>query len=408
MIEKIAESLVLNKTKEFLLNYNLIEGIKPINYSNNVDMLYVHIPFCRSLCPFCSFNRQLHDTKLEDLYFSLLEKEAQIYYNNGYKFNTMYIGGGTPTVNFDHLISFIEFIKDIYPIREISIESTYRELDEDKIDTLYKLGVNRISIGIQTFDKNLSKNIGRAWQNKEDALEIIKIANEKIKTLNIDLIFNFPSQTFEQFSTDLDILLENKVKQITAYPLMPSIYSQLFKNIDRKRERQFYNILIEKMYAYKYIPSTPWCFSRNNIELIDEYITKFDYYIGIGTSSISYINENFYINTFSIEKYARLINNNKLPAIMKKSIPIKSSMELFLLNKLFALGFKKDDFIRKYNKDVNELNYILYPLKLLGYVKDDKDRIILNKKAFYLLSSSMRAFLSVLDTLRERFRKMQY
>ncbi len=406
MIEKVAEQLVVSKAKEFLLKYNLINGIDDISAADKVDALYVHIPFCRSLCPFCIFNRQLHDPKLEDLYFPFLKKEAEIYYNQGYKFNTLYVGGGTPTVNFEHLIDTIEFLKNLYPLKEISVESTYRELDENKINELKDLGVNRLSIGIQTFDEELSKRIGRAWQHKDEALEIMSIANEKIPTLNVDLLFNFPFQTYQQFEGDIDILLESKVKQITAYPLMSSIYSQLFKNIDRKREKGFYNILIKKMKEAKYIPSTPWCFSKNKTEAIDEYTTKFDYYIGIGTSSISYVNERFYVNTFSIAKYINLLKENKIPAIIDKRIA-EESIDFFLLNRLFALEIKKEDFIKKYKSAYN-LNYVIILLKLFNCIKEKREKIILTERGFYLMSSSMRAFLSVLDTLREELRKSQY
>ncbi len=407
MIEKVAERLVVSKAKDFLLKYTLLDGINSVPAPDNVSVLYVHIPFCRFLCPFCIFNRQLHDLKLEDLYFSFLKREAELYYDQGYRFNTLYIGGGTPTVNFEHLIDMIDFLKGLYPLKEISVESTYRELNENKINKLKDLGVNRLSIGIQTFDGELGKRIGRSWQNKEEALEIINIANEKIPTLNVDLLFNFPFQTYQQFGTDIDTLLENRVKQMTAYPIMPSIYSQLFKNIDRKREKEFYNILIRKMKAAKYVPSTPWCFSKNKVEAIDEYTTKYDYYIGIGTSSISYANGRFYINTFSIAKYVDLLKRNKIPAIIDKRVSEESAYFL-LLNRLFALEVGKDIFLKRRNRSSCALRYIMLLLKLFNYVKDEKDKIVLNESGFYLMSCSMRAFLSVLDTLREELRKSQY
>jgi len=407
MLEKISEQMVVKEASSFLLNNNLANGTVP-SYKGTAEMLYVHIPFCRTLCPFCSFNRELYKPERLKSYFSLLEKELDLYYNLGYDFNSVYIGGGTPTVDFDKLIELISYIKERFHITDISIESTVRELDENKINELHRMGINRLSLGIQTFDKELSKKIGRAWQEKEEAISTIQIANKKIDTLNVDLIFNLPFQSINIFENDLLLLIENKVKQITAYPLMPSIYSYLFKNIDRRREKSFYNVFMRIMDENRYNPSTPWCYSRSDGKMIDEYITKYDYYIGVGTSSISYIDEKFLLNTFSIERYAALLDKGLIPNIIVKEINKKDSEKFYFLNRLFALKISKSDFKKKYNEDIKvSLASLIYPLRLFGVIGEDKDFIYLKRKGFYLVGNAMRAFFSVLDALREEFRKKQ-
>jgi len=407
VLEKISEQIVVKEASRFLLNNNLANGTVP-TYKGKAEMLYVHIPFCRTLCPFCSFNRELYKPERLKYYFNLLEKEINLYYDVGYDFNSVYIGGGTPTVDFDKIIELIEYIKERFHINDMSIESTVRELNESKINELYRVGVKRLSIGIQTFDQELSKKIGRAWQDKEEAISIIKIANKKFDTLNVDLIFNLPSQSISTFENDLSLLIENKVKQITAYPLMPSIYSYLFKNIDRRREKNFYNTFMRIMDENHYNPSTPWCYSISDRKMIDEYITKYDYYIGVGTSSISYIDEKFLLNTFSIEKYAALLEKGLIPSIIVKEINKGDSEKFYFLNRLFALKISKSDFKKRYGEDIRvSLASLIYLLRLFGIIGENKDFIYLKRKGFYLVGNAMRAFFSVLDTLREEFRKKQ-
>ncbi|MGC8572064.1 MAG: radical SAM protein [Candidatus Micrarchaeia archaeon] len=412
----IIESFVINSGKNFLSSLNEKEGARLEELQSsandkdikNIKMLYIHIPYCRSLCPFCSFNRYLFNKNSVAEYFKRLKREFDMYLNSGYNFDTIYIGGGTPTVDFDELNTLLEYLNDKLRIKSISIESTARELNEEKLMKLKSLKVKRLSIGAQTLDKKLSKDIGRSWQDPESTLETIKLANDIIDTLSVDLIFNFNTQTLEQFGNDLDILIDAKTKQITNYPLLPSIYSENFKNINRKNERNFYNLLLSRMDSASYKPSTVWCFSRKNDVLSDEYIIEYDSYIGIGSSSISLFKNHFYINSFSVPKYNRLIDNEKIPVVREKFLSQKELAYYFLLNHLFGLKINKEAFKKEFGASIYKILYKeMIVAKALNIIREDSKNIYLKRNGYYIVGSGMRAFLSILNTLREEFRSKQ-
>jgi len=123
--------------------------------------LYIHIPFCRTLCPFCCFNRYLLDEVKARRYFANLKKEVELYIEKGFRFSDFYFGGGTPTVLMDELLGFIDFLKRHFKVRQISMETTQREINPEILAALKKAGVNRLSIGVQSFDNDLLRAMGR-------------------------------------------------------------------------------------------------------------------------------------------------------------------------------------------------------------------------------------------------------
>ena len=123
--------------------------------------LYVHIPFCRSLCPFCCFNRYLFDEGKARRYFKDLTRELDMYRERGFSFSSVYFGGGTPTILMDELEEFINYLRIIFPVRELSLETTPRELSDDTIERLHRAGVNRLSVGVQSFQEPVLQTMGR-------------------------------------------------------------------------------------------------------------------------------------------------------------------------------------------------------------------------------------------------------
>ena len=125
--------------------------------------LYVHIPFCRTLCPFCCFNRYLFKEDKARSYFKSLKKELDLYIQKGFRFSDFYFGGGTPTVQMDELSAFIGYLRENFDVKRISLETTAREITPENIELLKATGINRLSIGIQSFDDDVLKSMGRVF-----------------------------------------------------------------------------------------------------------------------------------------------------------------------------------------------------------------------------------------------------
>ncbi|MDD5189756.1 MAG: coproporphyrinogen III oxidase family protein [Dehalococcoidales bacterium] len=369
--------------------------------------LYIHIPFCRSLCPFCCFNRYLLDEAKARRYFANLKKEVQMYIDRGFKFSDFYFGGGTPTVLMDELESFIGFLKANFKVKQISLETTHREINAETINALQKMGVNRLSIGVQSFNNDLLKEMGRTVGTGEEAREKLMMAEGHFQTVNADFIFNFPSQTIEQFTADVAAFKQMGIDQATFYPLMPSPHKKTklerkFSKVETSREKAFYDVILRELFSGGYQASTAWCFSRGQRQ-IDEYIIDYDDYVGVGAGSVGFLNGDFYVNTFSLEKYDRMINGGQMPIVNWRRLTEREHLRYYMLTKLFGMALDPEKFRQRFRADIHtKLRLELAFFKTFGLVKEN-GQIAVTPKGMYTLCVMQKEFFAALNTLRERY-----
>ncbi len=369
--------------------------------------LYIHIPFCKTLCPFCCFNRYLFNEDKARKYFQYLKRELDLYIQRGFNFSDFYFGGGTPTILMDELSDFIDYLKEHFKVNQISLETTPREINQKNIGLLKAAGINRLSIGVQSFDNETLKTMGRVLCTGEEAKEKLLMAEGEFDTLNVDFVFNFPGQSIEKFEADVEAFKTLGIDQATFYPLMASPHKKnalerRFNRVDTSREKQFYNIILRELYATGYKASTAWCFSKGE-RMIDEYIIDFDDYIGIGSGSVSIFKGNFFVNSFSLDRYEELISNHKLPIARWRKLSEKENLRYYLLTKLFGMEVDREKFQRRFKADIhNKLRRELMFLKLFGLVKEE-DKIKVTPKGMYPVSVMMKEFFASLNGLREHY-----
>ena len=367
--------------------------------------LYIHIPFCRTLCPFCCFNRYLFKEDKARHYFKHLKRELALYIQRGFKFSDFYFGGGTPTIQMDELVGFIDYLKENFEVKRISLETTAREINQENIDLLKAAGINRLSIGVQSFDNDILRSMGRLSPNGEEMKEKLLMAEGKFDTLNVDFVFNFPGQSIEQFEADVATFKKLGIDQATFYPLMASPHrkdalERRFNRINTSQEKKFYNVILRELYAAGYKASTSWCFSKGD-RMIDEYIVDSDDYIGIGAGSVSIVKGNFYVNSFSLDKYDGFLASNKLPIVGWRKLSEKEHLRYYLLTKLFGMGVDKRKFYQRFNADIyQKLGSELLFFRLFGLVKG-KEKINVTQKGMYPVSVMMKEFFASLNSLRE-------
>lgn len=367
--------------------------------------LYVHIPFCRSLCPFCCFNRYLFQEGLARRYFIDLKKELELYIRRGFSFSSIYFGGGTPTLLMDELSSFIEYLRAQFDVSEISLETTPRELTERNIGLLKEMGINRLSVGVQSFEESVLKVMGRVNGPAAEIKSRLLMAQGQFDTLNVDFVFNFPGQTSEQFAADVTAFKELGIDQATFYPLMASPHKKdalerKFNRVDNYCEKQFYDVILRELYRGDYTASTPWCFSRGE-RMIDEYIIEFDDYIGIGAGSVSIVHGNFFVNSFSPDRYHEMTDIQQLPIVGWRKLSEKENLRYYLLTKLFGMQMDIEAFSHRFGKNAQSKLWMeLTFFKAFGLVSGNG---ILNvtEKGMYPVSVMMRDFFAALHTLRE-------
>jgi len=345
LIKTIISRIVTKKAKEeFSRALRFEEGAPPDLLpceDNKARLLYLHIPFCEELCPYCSFHRVLFSAPRAKKYFSALRREITLYHGKGYKFSGIYVGGGTPTVLIDELAQTLQLARDIFDVREISVETNPDHLTARNIKILQRCKVNRLSVGVQTFNDELLEKMGRRdkYGSGEEIVQKLKETQGAFATLNADMIFNLPAQTPQELNADLDVLLDLKVDQVTFYPLMVSqitreLMAKTMGEVDFKKEYNLYKLIarrLEKEYKY----SSAWCFSRKEAP-IDEYVVEYDEYAGLGSGAIGYMNGVCYANTFDIEKYIKLLDEEELPLMAARSFDLPDRMRYDFMMKLFS------------------------------------------------------------------------
>jgi menaquinone C8-methyltransferase len=384
---------------EAVLNPQTLVSTGPIS-------LYVHIPFCRRLCPFCCFNRYLFKDDQARQYFKDLKAELEMYRSRGFKFSGAYFGGGTPTVLMDELGEFIGTLRRDFGISEISLETTPKELTPQNIDLLGQYGVKRLSIGVQSFDDAVLKSMGRDNGPFEEVKSRLLAVEGKFDTINMDIVFNFPGETVSQFAADVAMFKELKIDQATFYPLMASPHKKdamerRFNKVDNSREKQFYNIIMKELYHSGYTASTAWCFSRGT-RMIDEYIIESDDYIGIGAGSVSMAGGHFYVNSFSLEHYHDLIANGRFPVVGWRKLALKENLRYYLLTKLFGLKVDTGGFRQRFGGSLESKLWLETAFfKTAGIVKG-KGVLQVTENGMYPVSVMMRDFFASLNTLREQ------
>jgi coproporphyrinogen III oxidase-like Fe-S oxidoreductase len=348
MDSKVINQLITKIAKqEFARALKFEEGVTPELPSSSDEklrLLYLHIPFCEELCPYCSFHRVPFEEGLTRKYFAALKREINLYFEKGYKFGGIYVGGGTPTVLVEELAEVLALAREKFAIKEISVETNPNHLIGRNIEILRQSGVNRLSVGVQTFNNDLLKKIGRyeRYGAGEDIALKLKQTMGLFDTVNADMIFNFPGQTPQMLSDDLATLLNLKMEQITFYPLMTSTITQRLMedtvgHVDFGSEKKLFQLIIRRL-AADYESSSAWCFSRKNGKeaLIDEYVVDYDEYAGLGSGAIGYLNGECFANTFDIGEYISLLTQGKLPLTASRKFNMHDQMSYDFLMKLFS------------------------------------------------------------------------
>lgn len=386
----------------------------PLPEPGHEYMMYAHIPFCHTLCSYCTFHRFLFKEYKAREYFVSLRKEMQMARDMGYDFTSMYIGGGTTTVLEDELIKTIELARKLFPsMKEVSCETDPAHLASPSFKDLKGL-VDRMSIGVQSFDDNILRMTERyeKFGSGAQIFERIQAAQELFPIINVDMIFGFRGQNEKVLQRDVDLLMKLNPRQITTYPLMVTTQTKasVRNNIAAPSAdlAAQYRIILDTL-GKNYNQLTSWTFGRSNDEGFDEYVVDHDEYLGLGSGAFSFLGDSLYVNTFSLRRYNERIAQGKMGVERRIRFNKHSILQYRLLLGLFAARLS-----RKYFRDVHgvELDRALFKemlgLKLAGAIKEnpaDPDNLIVTDAGKFLGLVMMKAFYSGMDNVRAELRK---
>jgi menaquinone C8-methyltransferase len=375
-------------------------------------LLYVHVPFCERLCTYCSFNRFLFNEDIASRYFADLREEMRVAAALGYRFGSLYVGGGTPTILVDELCATIDLARELFHIREVSAETSPNQIGPELAARL-EGRVDRMSVGVQSFDDTLLRQMDRheKYGSGRELFEIISNSRGLFHSLNVDMIFNFPSQTEAMLRHDARLLKETGCNQTTFYPLMASpqqarALSSQIGRVDMTREKVFYDVIDEELTG-PFEPSSAWTFSKEKGGMIDEYIVDYPEYLGIGSGAQSFLEGRLYTNTFSLSDYAQRVRSGRLAVTQVGRLYSQRDMMRYrFVTDLFGLRLDKRRFKADFGTPIERALWgeVSFMRAVGGFDRDDDECFTLTRTGRYLLVVMMREMLTGSNRLRDEAR----
>ena len=316
--------------------------------------LYIHIPFCETICDYCDFTKLQYFRKFAIPYLEALKKELDTYHIKDLK--TIYVGGGTPTALDDDL--FLELLRIIEPyskgIQEYTFEANPESLSMDKIKILKEYGVNRISLGVQTTNDKILKMVNRHHSFEQVKTAINNLKETGITNINVDLILGLPHSSEKILKEDLDHILSLDVKHISCYGLTINphtvLHSKGFKEPEGDVLRKLYDIVEEKLTKNGFVHyevsnwAKPGYRSEHNLTY-----WRNEQYFGVGLGASGYIRDIRYKNTVNLSAYlegAFVFEKEKISKQDKKTYQI-------ILNLRTNEGLNMS-FVKNKEKEINE------------------------------------------------------
>lgn len=378
-----------------------------------INAAYIHIPFCEHLCHYCDFNKVFLKGQPVDEYLQALEREMELTLQDrpSSPFGSIFVGGGTPTaLDARQLEMLCTSIRKHMPLEEgaeFTFEANPGDLSEDKLKALYDAGVNRLSFGVQTFNEELLKRIGRTHRAK-DVFSSIELAKKTgFSSISVDLIYSLPGQTIAEFKETLDTAFTLDIQHYSGYSLIIEPKT-VFYNLMRKgklpspgedAEAAMYELLMERMdlEGFKQYEisnfALPGFESRHNLT----YWNNEEYY-GFGAGAHGYTGGSRNANYGPLKKYMEPLSENKLP-VMESHIVTKAEKmeeEMFLgLRK--TEGVEVSRFMEKFEEDPLLLfRSELERLQTLELIEAGGKSIRLTRKGRLLGNEVFQSFIGVI------------
>ncbi len=375
----------------------LTRTLRPFTFKNEYDDtlpylecnslgLYVHIPFCKSICNFCPYCKVRYSKELCDEYIDALIREIHMVgsqHAEKKQVTSLYFGGGTPALAAERIKEIIEAIGEHFVITDgIGLELHPDNVTEEVLSALKSAGVTKISIGVQSFSEKYQSVLGRKAVD-ENALKNA-LAKVKFETVSIDLIFALPNQTFEDLKCDVDTAFASGANHVAIYPFIDFTFTESPVSAMPKKEKRrllddITNYCLDKGYAR----SSIWTFSSEP-EANYSSMTR-ETFLGFGCSATSLLKNQFKINTFDVQSYCERINSGKLPTSLTIRFTKRQRMIYWLFWTAYSTKVREDDFKKFFGISLKRaFGFELFVAKLLGFIKK-KDGIyeMTLKGAFY-------------------------
>lgn len=369
-----------------------------------VQSAYIHIPFCVRICTYCDFNKYFIQNQPVDEYLdALITEMSTAKYRN---LKTMYVGGGTPTaLSINQLERLLKAIRDTFTITgEYTFEANPDELTKEKVQLLEKYGVNRISMGVQTFKPELLSVLGRTHNTEDIYTSVLNAKNAGIKSISLDLMYHLPKQTIEDFEQSLDLALDMDIQHISSYGLILEPKTQ-FYNMYRKGllklpnedlGADMYQLLMSKIEQSPFHQYEISNFALDGHESEHNKVYWFnEEYYGFGAGASGYVDGVRYTNINPVNHYIKAINKESKAILVsnKPSLTERMEEEMFLGLRLNE-GVISRRFKKKFDQSIESVfGQTINNLKEKKLIVEKNDAIALTNRGKVIGNEVFEAFL---------------
>lgn len=392
----------------------LTRSVKPFLFTNEYDEqldyepcenlgLYVHIPFCKSICTFCPYCKELYsqekcnnyiDALLQEIHMvgrgravaaeneagteeKVLEQQKKI------RVTSLYFGGGTPALAAERLGEVITTLKTYFEITEgIGVELHPANVTKEVLQTLQEAGVTKLSIGIQSFQEKFQRVLGRTAVNAEAMAAVLR--QFSFETISMDFIFALPGQAYEDLKRDMELAFSVGANHVAIYPFIDFTFTDSRVPVMGKREkRQLLDDITEYCTKQGYTRTSIWTFAKGeNVKYSS--MTR-DNFLGFGCSATTLLRKQFKINTFSVEEYRKRIAEGKLPTSLTIRFTERQRMVYYLFWTAYSTKVKAADFERFFGVSLKKMYGLeLWLAQKMGFITKQGEAYEMTLKgAFY-------------------------
>ena len=365
---------------------------------SKTEALYIHIPFCKNICSYCDFKKVIYNEKIANDYFESLFFELEQYKGNKYK--SIYIGGGTPScINKILLNYFLKNIAECFldeKYKEFTIECNVEDIDEEFLSIITSNKINRLSIGVQTFNEKFIKLCNRK-HTKDQAIHNIVLASNYINNISVDMIYALPLQTTKELKQDIKTICSLPINHISYYSLLVEPNTVFWNNkientpdtIQARMYKTIYNTLEKN--GFKRYEISNFAKKKKYQSFHNKIYWKNLHYDAVGISASGYSKNIRYTNTLNINKYiSKIYNHFEINTLSKEEEMFNEIMLRLRMDE----GLNINNFNRKFNVDFfSKYNEAIKINTNLKTITISKGKIKTTFKGSLLLNSVLECFL---------------
>ncbi|MDP4089767.1 MAG: radical SAM protein [Bacillota bacterium] len=347
--------------------------------------IYVHIPFCTTLCPFCPYNKVQFDKSLAITYKDALLKEiymAGSLNRNNNKITSVYFGGGSPALMLEELSDILIALKNNFSITSnIAIELHPRDVNEETLLKLKNIGFDMVSLGIQSFQEKCLKVLGRDYINGVEKVKMAAAAG--FDTIDVDLIFGMEGQGKDDLKDDFTTAFKSGATQVSTYPFIDFSYADnKSKPLGKRDKKELLEYLAAVSGELQCSRTAVWTFGKKDAPRYSS-VTR-DNFIGFGSSATTLLKDHFKINTFSVEEYIKCINNEKIPTALTLNFTKRTRALYWLFWNSYTLKLNNGSFKNLFNDELGHLfKFELRLGILMGLIRKTCTGYELTEKGIY-------------------------